>query len=157
MNLFANTVPPISPLVSEPHNIHMGTPIQSPDGSIGSSQTLSVPRSEYTEVNSAQSKYFTSLPRFSNSDKGNRDNMQTFMVALAECELLTLAKGDRSTPIISDRNPNGYSSRAISTNSNGSITIIPADDIFKRDHDVKKSQQRDHSKGSSLSYQAGNG
>ena len=64
--------------------------------------------------------------------------MQTFMVALAECELLTLANGDRSTPIISDRNPNGYSPRTIHTNPNGSITVIPADDIFKRDHDVKK-------------------
>ena len=64
--------------------------------------------------------------------------MQTFMVALAECELLTLANGDRLTPIISDGNPNGYTPRTILTNPNGSITVIPADDIFKRDHDVKK-------------------
>ena len=138
MNLFAINVPPIPPVVSEPHTTYMGTSIRSPGSLSEDFQLSSVPRSEYTDVTSAQSKYFTSLPRFSNSDKGNRDNMQTFMVALAECELLTLANGDRSTPIISDRNPNGYSPRTIHTNPNGSITVIPADDIFKRDHDVKK-------------------
>ena len=35
------------------------------------------------------------------------------MVALGECKLLTLAKGDRVLPVITTWNPGGYTSRSL--------------------------------------------
>ena len=91
------------PLVSQPKSTDGSTsiPIASTpkDSSI-----LSVPISKYLDTTSAQSKFFFSM---SNSGKDNRDNMETFMVALGECKLLTLAKGDRELPVITARNPGG--------------------------------------------------
>ena len=96
-----------------------------------------VPRSEYSDISSAQSKYFSALPKFSNSGKDNRDNMETFMVALSECDLLTICKCERLMPIVTTRNPGGYSARTLVFNNDGYI-IIQADDIFKWDFDIKK-------------------
>ena len=94
-----------------------------------------VPRSEYSDISSTQSKHFSALPKFSNSGKDNRDNMKTFMVALSECDLL--CKSERLMPIVTTRNPGGYSARTLIFNDDG-YTIIQADDIFKWDFDIKK-------------------
>ena len=61
-----------------------------------------------------------------------------FMVALGECKLLTLAKGDRELPVITDRNPGGYSPRSLVLAEEGLYDVIPADDIYKRLHDLDR-------------------
>ena len=101
---------------------------------------LSVPRSEYQETTSAQSKLFVSLPKFSNSGKDNRDNMETFMVLLGECDLLTLAKGQRSLTVVDARNPRGYSPEQLVLGDNGIYDFVPADDVRRRVYDSKRLQ-----------------
>ena len=64
--------------------------------------------------------------------------METFMVALGECKLLTLAKGDRELPDITARNPGGYSPRSLVLAEEGLYDVIPADDIYKRLHDLDR-------------------
>ena len=60
------------------------------------------------------------------------------MVYLLECGLLTLARGERILPDISTLNPYGYKDESLETNADGSYSFIPADDLFKKDHDKKK-------------------
>ena len=67
-----------------------------------------------------------------------RDNMETFQVALGECDLLTLANGQRAVPILNTRNPGGYSVKPLIFKDDGSYEVIPADDIYKRVHDLKR-------------------
>ena len=100
------------PLVSQPKST-VGSASIPTASTPKASSILSVPISEYLDTTSAQSKFFFSMPKFSNSGKDNRDNMETFMVALGECKLLTLAKGDRELPVITARNPGGYSPRSL--------------------------------------------
>ena len=102
------------------------------------SSILSVPISEYLDTTSAQSKFFFSMPKFSNSGKDNCDNMETFMVALGECKLLTLAKGDRVLTVITARNRGGYTSRSLVLSEDGLYDVIPADDIYKRLHNLDR-------------------
>ena len=60
------------------------------------------------------------------------------MVALGDCKLLTLGKGDRVLPVISARNPGGYTSRSLVLAEEGLYDVIPADDIYKRLHDLDR-------------------
>ena len=76
------------------------------------------------------------MAKFSNSGNDNRDNMETLMVLLGECNLLTLAKGQRTVPIITTRNPGGYTPRQLIFGESGLYSTIPADDIYKRIHDL---------------------
>ena len=78
------------------------------------------------------------MTKFSNFGKDNRDNMETFQVALGECDLLTLANGQRTVPILTTRNPGGYSEKTLIFKDDGSYDVIPADDIYKRVHDLKR-------------------
>ena len=64
--------------------------------------------------------------------------METFQVALGECDLLTLANGQRTVPILTTRNPGGYSEKTLIFKDDGSYDVIPADDIYKRVHDLKR-------------------
>ena len=64
--------------------------------------------------------------------------METFMVALGELKLLTLAKGDRQLPVITARNPGGYSPGSLVLAEEGLYDVIPADDIYKRLHDLDR-------------------
>jgi hypothetical protein len=73
--------------------------------------TLLVPQSGYLETTTVQAKFFAAMTKFSNFGKDNRDNMETFQVALGECDLLTLANGQRTVPILTTRNPGGYSEK----------------------------------------------
>ena len=125
------------PLVSQPKST-VGSASIPTASTPKASSILSVPISEYLDTTSAQSKFFFSMPKFSNSGKDNRDNMETFMVALGECKLLTLAKGDRELPVISARNPGGYSPRSLVLSEEGLYDVIPADDIYKRLHDLDR-------------------
>ena len=75
--------------------------------------TLLVPQSGYLETTTVQSKFFGAMIKFSNFGKDNRDNMETFQVALGECDLLTLANGQRTVPILTTRNPGGYSGKTL--------------------------------------------
>ena len=125
------------PLVSQPQQ-QTGTASVPFTTLLAPSIILAVPKSEYQETTSAQSKLFFSLPKFSNSGKDNRDNMETFIVALGECDLLTLAKGQRVLPVITTRNPRGYSAEQLVMEDNGLYSYIPADDIHKRIHDIKR-------------------
>ena len=72
------------PLVSQPKTTVGSASIPSVSTPKASS-ILSVPISEYLDTTSAQSKFFCSMPKFSNSGKDNRDNMEAFMVALGDC------------------------------------------------------------------------
>ena len=60
------------------------------------------------------------------------------MVALGECKLLTLAKGDRVLPVITARNPGGYTFRSLVFAEEGLYDVIPADEIYKRLHDLDR-------------------
>ena len=60
------------------------------------------------------------------------------MVALGECKLLTLAKDDRVLPVIAARNPGGYTSRSLVLAEEGLYDVIPANDIYKRLHDLDR-------------------
>ena len=101
--------------------------------------TLLVPQSGYLETTSVQPKFFGAMTKFSNFGKDNRDNMETFQVALGECDLLTLANGQRTVPILTTRNPGGYSAKTLIFKDDGSYDVNPADDIYKRVHDFKYS------------------
>ena len=125
------------PLVSQPQSTVGSAPLPKISTPKASSILL-VPISEYLDTTSAQSKFFFSMPKFSNSGKDNRDNMETFMVALSECKLLTLAKGDCVLPIITARTPRGYTSRILVLSEDGSNDVIPSDDIYKRLHDLDR-------------------
>ena len=59
------------------------------------------------------------------------------MVNLSECKLLTLANGERTVPIITTRNPGGYTAESLILRD-GLHELIPADDIFKRLHDLER-------------------
>ena len=125
------------PLVSQP--LPTAGNIRAPTVTTPTPSTiLLVPQSEYHETTSAQSKTFFSMTKFSNSGKDNRDNMETFQVLLGECHLLTLAKGQRIVPIITTRNPGGYSPRQLFLADSGLYYTIPADDIYKRIHDLER-------------------
>ena len=60
------------------------------------------------------------------------------MVALGKCKLLTLAKGVRVLRVITARNPGGYSPRSLILTEEGLYDVIPADDIYKRLHDLNR-------------------
>ena len=64
--------------------------------------------------------------------------METFQVALGECDLLTLANGQRTVPILTTRNPGGYTEKTLIFEDDGSYDVIPADDIYERVHDFKR-------------------
>ena len=78
------------------------------------------------------------MTKFSNSGKDNRDNMEIFQVLLGECHLLALANGQRTVPIITTRNPGGYSPRQLILADSGLYYTIPADDIYKRIYDLER-------------------
>ena len=86
--------------------------------------TLLVPQSGYLETTTVQSKFFTAMTKFSNLGKDNRDKMETFQVALGECDLLTLANGQRTAPILTTRNPGGYSAKTLIFKDDGSYDVI---------------------------------
>ena len=122
------------PLVSQPQHTVGSAPLPKVTTPKASSILL-VPISEYLDTTSSQSKFFFSIPKFFNSGKDNRDNMEMFLVALGECKLLTLAKGDRTLPVITAKNPGKCSSRTLVLAEEGLYDVIPADYIYNRLHD----------------------
>ena len=125
------------PLVSQPQTT-VGTASFPKATTPKPTSLLLVPILEYQDTTTAQSKFFFPMPKFSNSGEDNRDNMETFMVALGECKLLTLAKVSRTIPVITARNPGGYTSRTLVLGEDGSYDVIPADDIYKKIHDTER-------------------
>ena len=136
----ASSVPSNSHTVNErtPMTITYPTDMRSPTQSEQEAfqQPYMVHEKSYRKTTEEVSKSAKSLKISSNSADINR-KIEAFNNLLNSTSLLTMLNGQRSQPMMTDENPNGFSPRAMRV-KNDIATIEEADDIFLYAHDAKR-------------------